>query len=518
MGGETPMPTERNSLAGKKPSKNKDNTFKQYESIYQVIFWIDKDISNKENQQHQKYFKTKLGNFMLKTYNNIQDFFSKVIQIKFKVIFVVISGSLYSDYYLELKKIRKELTSVLLSIIFTSKQFKKILLKEEESDFEIKPEILNSIKDSYYNYGGVTADKDDVVNFIKAFLGLKYKPELDYSNALTFEMIEDNNYEQLILPSLYGNIEMRENYIEEEDIDNFNDLLIKKHDYTERAISEMITLYKKIGNIPLELITKYWIRYYTSESSFYASMNAQFMNNDYTNYEPFVKVLYKGLEKNFLQSKTDVLLYRCQFISKSEFDKLELNLNNNKKVHLYSRAFLSFSIKKEVAHNFIKKEKCKPNLVPIKLIIKPKDEGEIFASNADIQTFSVYNEEEILFFPFSGFIIDENMQKEIINGVPSKVIFLNYLGKYEKEIKLKISETFNKKNNNNLEEDVSIVDKGLEKKWQFTEDVIHKSMTEKFSKNIDVIKSLLDEEMKDVLKGKSKKKKTNKETETNFFN
>jgi hypothetical protein len=43
-------------------------------------------------------------------------------------------------------------------------------------------------------------------------------------------------------------------------------------------------------------------------------------------------------------------------------------------------------------------------------------------------------------------------------------------------------------------------------------------MTEKFSKNIDMIKSLLDEEMKDVLKGKSKKKKTNKETETNFFN
>ena len=348
---------------------------------------------------------------MLKTYKNIQEFFSEIIQIKFKIIFVVVSGDLYSDYYFELKKIRKELTSVLLAIIFTSKQFKKILLKEEENKYEIKPEILNSIKDSYYNYGGVTADKDDVVNFIKAFLGLKYKPELDYSNALTFEMIEDNNYEQLIFPSLFGNIEMRENYIEEEDIDNFNDLLIKKHDYTERGISEMITLYKKIGNVPLELITKYWIRYYTSESSFYATMNAQFMNNDYKNYEPFVKALYKGLEKNFLQSKTDVVLYRCQFISKSEFDKLEQNLNNNKKVHLYSRAFLSFSINKVVAHNFIRKEKCKEDLVPIKLIIKPKNEGEIFSSNADIQSFSVYNEQEILFYPFSSFIIDEKNGK-----------------------------------------------------------------------------------------------------------
>ena len=518
MGGETPtpMPSERNTLVSKKASKNKNNTFKQYESIYQIIYWIDKDINNKENLQHQKYFKSQLGNFMLKTYKNIQEFFSEIIQIKFKIIFVVVSGDLYSDYYFELKKIRKELTSVLLTIIFTSKQFKKILLKEEENKYEIKPEILNSIKDSYYNYGGVTADKDDVVNFIKAFLGLKYKPDLDYSNALTFEMIEDNNYEQLIFPSLFGNIEMRENYIEEEDIDNFNDLLIKKHDYTVRGISELITLYKKIGNIPLELMTKYWIRYYTSESSFYATMNAQFMNNDYKNYEPFVKALYKGLEKNFLQSKTDVILYRCQFISKSEFDKLEQNLNNNKKVHLYSRAFLSFSINKTVAHNFIKKEKCKEDLVPIKLIIKPKNEGEIFSSNADIQSFSVYNEEEILFYPFSSFIIDENMQKEIINGVPSKVIILNYLGKYEKEIKLQISETFNKKNN--LEEDISIIDKGLEKKWKFTEDVLHKSMTEKFSKNLDEIKSLLDEEMKDVLKGKSKKKKTNEETETNFFN
>ena len=225
-----------------------------------------------------------------------------------------------------------------------------------------------------------------------------------------------------------------------------------------------------------------------------------------------IKALYKGLEEEFLSSKTNALLYRCQYISKKEFDKLELNLDNKKKVHLYSRAFLSFSLNEKIANNFIKKEKFNKNLIPIKLTIKPKNDCEIFASNADIQLFSVYNEEEILFFPFSSFIIDEKIQNEVINGVESKVIILNYLGKYEKEIKLQISETFNKKN---------IIDIGLEKRWKFTEDIINKTSTEKFSKNIDMIKSLLDEEMNEVLKNKNKsknKKKIYVEKETNFFN
>ena len=146
------------------------------------------------------------------------------------------------------------MTNILLSIIFTSTDFKKILLNEEPNKYNIKQEILDSIKDSYYNYGGVTDNRNDIVNFIKFFLGFKYKSKPDYSNALTFEIIDENNFERLIFPSIYGSLQMRENIIDDEDIDDFNNILIKRHDYAKNGINELIYLYRKIGKIPLEIL------------------------------------------------------------------------------------------------------------------------------------------------------------------------------------------------------------------------------------------------------------------------
>ena len=500
MGGETPVPpTERYYIQDKKSSKKNIN-YNTYESIYQTIFWIDQDINNKENLNHQKYFKGNIGTYNLKVFNNIQDFSDIIKTIKFKVIFVLISGSLYADYYMYLKNIKNELTNNLINIIFTSSNFKKILLNEEPNKYNIKQEILNSINDSYYNLGGVASKKEEVVNYIKSFLGLKYEIGLNYQDALTFEVIDMNNYEQLIFPSFYGKIEMKENIIDDEDIEDFNNILIQKHDYTVKGISELITLYKKIGKIPLEILTKYWIRYYTSESSFYSVMNAQFMKNDYKNYEPFVKALYKGLEKKFLKSKNDVPLYRCQCISKIELENIEKALVNKKRIQIYSRAFLSFSINKNISLRFLKKIEDE-KLIPVLLIIDKKEDGEIFASNADIRQYSVYNEEEILFFPFSSFIIEEKIEEQIIKGIKTKIIKLNYLGKYEKEIKLKISETLD--NNIDLNDII-----GVDKNWKYSNDVLNKTMKEKYIKNLDFYISHIEEEMKNELKGKKTKKST----------
>ena len=65
---------------------------------------------------------------------------------------------------------------------------------------------------------------------------------------------------------------------------------------------------------------------------------------------------------------------------------------------------------------------------------------EAFASNADIEQYSIYDEEkEVLFFPFSSFIVDEKMKSEIIEGIRTKVVYLNYLGKYRTEIEKTIN-------------------------------------------------------------------------------
>ena len=268
------MPSERNSMGNKKNSIKADDLM-IYEPIYKTIYWLDENIDNQENLFHQKFFKNKIGIFSLKTFNNIKDFFAIAKTIKFQIVFVVVSGRLYTDYYFELKKLKNEITSIFL---------------RNDIKYNIKEEVFNSIGDNYYNYGGVTSNKESVINFVRTFLGIKSKVALDYSNALTFEIIEDNNMKQIIFPSLYANIEMADNYIEDEDIEVFNNYLIKNHDY--RGISELITIYRKIGNIPLEILIKYWIRYYTSESSFYSTMNVNLMKkNNYENYEIFVKIL-----------------------------------------------------------------------------------------------------------------------------------------------------------------------------------------------------------------------------------
>ena len=480
---------------------SKMGNYKRYESVYEIIFWIDADLNSKENIANHKHFKEKLeklGGYQLQLFKSTKDFYNfiKTKSVKFKIIFVVISGGLYADFYTELKNLKNSTTNIFLSIIFTSPTFKKILLKEQPNTYNIKQEILDSIKDSYYNFGGVTSKKDDIVNFVRSFLGFKYDAKANYDGALTFEIIENTNFERLIFPALYGSIQMQDNVIDEEDIIEFNNLLIKRHDYTKKGISELITLYSKIGKIPLEIIAKYWIRYYSSESSFYTLMNSQFMKNNYEDYEPFVKILYKGIEKGFLQSKNDEVLYRCQSISKKEFDQITSSIKNNKKIQVYSRAFLSFSLNEKKSHEFLKKET--DDLIPIKFILKPKNEGEIFASNADIRQYSIYNEEEVLFFPFSSFIIEDNIREEKIKDINARIIYLNYLGQYEKEIKLKISETLDK--NISMEEII-----GVDKDWKFSKDILNKTMKEKHMKNIGLYEILAKDAMKNVLKSKTKK-------------
>ena len=94
------------------------------------------------------------------------------------------------------------------------------------------------------------------------------------------------------------------------------------------------------------------------------------MENKYDYYEPFVKILYKGLDNGFLQSKNDEELYRCQLISKNEFDEIVSAIKNFKKIQIYSRAFLSFTLNEKKSHNFLKPET--KDLIPIKFKIKKK--------------------------------------------------------------------------------------------------------------------------------------------------
>ena len=385
------------------------------------IFWID---STDNHQDIEKILSTnQLKKLELLPFKNVKSAFDEISKIYFEIIFVVLRENLYQEYFFILNHVKSHLICFPISIIYIS---------NDSID-------LNS--NNFCGFIGTITSREKLIRFIHDFINsvnskIQLNPKtgvsIDYNNTLTFEKIKSNN--DLIIPSLfilYKKIEGKENIIDDEDIYKFNNILVNNHFYNN--ISELIIPLNDIKKIPLEIVTKFWIRYYTSESSFYPYMNVQLMKNKPENYEIFVKAMYKGIEKKYLQSEYNIRLYRCQLISKEEIALLEKNL-----ILVYSRAFLSFSKDKDRAINFWKKGNN--HLIPVMFIVNATKLEEAFSSNAEIEQYSIfYKEKEVLFFPFSSFIIDEKIDTKIIKGIETKIIKLNYLGKYRKEIENKIN-------------------------------------------------------------------------------
>ena len=144
-------------------------------------------------------------------------------------------------------------------------------------------------------------------------------------------------------------------------------------------------------------------------------------------YNTFIQMLYSGLKKYSYKDKKS--LFRGSIISNDEMKNIEelynkkVNTNNfQPKVMMYSRIFLSFSLNENVAKKYIKSQEGYSSILFEVL------NNEKYNSNAKLSSFSDFpEEEEILFFPFSSFLI-----KEIINEKKNlKKIILEYLGVYE---------------------------------------------------------------------------------------
>lgn len=201
----------------------------------------------------------------------------------------------------------------------------------------------------------------------------------------------------------------------------------------------------KITNkIPSEILSKFYVHAYTMESPFYYNLNRDLMLFKGEKYYPFIKTLYKGMDYYHYKDKKKKL-YRRTRMSESEINKLKKVLKskdkhnkneNNKipKVLFYSRTFLSFSERKEIAMGFNGNV-----LLELQLDYLNLDDIQ---SNSNIKKYSRFSEEEeILFYPFFSFSI-ENITEE--NGL-IKIVLVS-LGKYKEATK----QIFNKYKNKNF--------------------------------------------------------------------
>ena len=84
------------------------------------LIWIDKSIDNDENQGYIKIMKDQFSINCIK-FKDVESAFQYMMNsLRFKVIALMVSGSLFSTYIQAFDNYKKKLTTIPLTIIFTS--------------------------------------------------------------------------------------------------------------------------------------------------------------------------------------------------------------------------------------------------------------------------------------------------------------------------------------------------------------------------------------------------------------
>ena len=392
------------------------------------IVWFDENIKNYENQTYAKQLRPFFHS--LSCYDCLEEGFFNFFMRDFRIIFTIVSGKLWGKYLKMLKEKKKSIINIPYTIIFTSKWFSEILLqKKKDEKFKLSYDSLMAINHPFYNPGSVVYTIDDIKKKINDF---NIKQEYEYVKRIEIEKKEGqfkfyyiDNEDDLISPIFYKDLILNEPILENEKEQLYEYFFAVKNN----NITNLIQILKIFKYIPFEILSKYFVRCYTFESNFYKYMNRELMELNLKNeYKIFIKILYWGLQNGSLYSFNGENLYRGSSLNKYEmYNILDYKSRGYlNKVLIISKAFSSFTEKKSKAIEFIKTSNENEYGV---LFILEKDNEINIDSNADIQFLSFYpQEEEILFFPGSSFIIKEISQ-------PKNNIFeikLNYNGKFKK--------------------------------------------------------------------------------------
>ena len=414
------------------------------------IIWIDKNINNKENTDYINQLKEEIELIKIKPIKENKDAINHLKDIKHKKVIIIVSGSLYSEFVNSFKENINDMFLVPKIIVFTSSkkkfiEYNKGYLNNNDNKFYKPVKIFSlflDIKEFLY-LEDITNDKEYISNdeIIR----------LDNSNSsneiqLTFEYIDC--MEKLMLPMFFKSLI---NYISDKDIGQYTNSLYNKYCKDKDEIESFLGSIKTMPSIPIQILSKYYARFYTAPSNFYKEMNKDLGLNKIDKYLLYIKILYEGVKLKSLPLASNNLLYRGSKISNNEISTINMHMNRKIEglpgVIVFSKSFLSFSKEKEIAQRFLKSINENKNISKVLFIVEKDDNlGYNLSTHGDIEEISCFpKEKEVLFFPFSAFEIKEiNKNEENIYEIK-----LLYLGKYLKEIENNESIT---KNENKIPE------------------------------------------------------------------
>ena len=384
--------------------------------IYYI--WVDTNIKNSENLEYYKYLSKTYNNLAI--FTNIKDAMKFLQSIKFCLTYFIVSGTLFPYYISELKNIENKISTSLKTIIFTSTSTKQIISNMKE------------INDSFYNIGGLVTSFEEVISFLNknalnkelSLIQSLRREIVQTGGDFSFQLIENRN--DLIGPVYLSDLIIKPYKLEYAIFDKY--LINNYGDIMKELISQIYNV-----DCPVSLRIKYWLRAYTLETKFYNDLNFDLMKGKVKIYLPYIKLLYSGLENKFVNVNVSNDLYRGGLINKKEIQNL-INHKNKRKLSdlpnalIYCKSFMSFSLDKSVALQFMQSKNPTEKKIRVLYILKAESGLNIKnATHADLSGISYYeNEREILLFPFSVYEISDFFDKNNYYE-----IYLNYLGKYK---------------------------------------------------------------------------------------
>ena len=195
-----------------------------------------------------------------------------------------------------------------------------------------------------------------------------------------------------------------------------------------------------IPDIPIELLSKYYARMYTINGNFFEKMKRDLLidyNKNNILYQSYIKTIYEVVEKKALKtldSFENLQLYSAQYFTEKQIKEINDYRQNTVDYYqvpiVYSKLFFSFTKDIRVAEYFL--QNYQKNTL---LTIVGANKEYNLNSHAQIEDLSSFKEEqEVLFFPFSAFGIEDfiyDPKQKIYN------IKLLYLGRFLKEYEIK---------------------------------------------------------------------------------
>ena len=313
--------------------------------MYYVVF-IDKNINQENYQNFKSELESKINQKKysnIETYSNIEETIKYIKTIKFRETKIIINGNIYSKF---MERLKEELNSIFIIpqiIIYT---------ENKEKFLEDNNNNLSDINDPFYKCKIMTTF-DDIIKNISEEIGVEQNEKKNKSSndipELTFEYIDQK--EKLALPLFYKTL------IQFTDINTqkYTEKLYNEYSQKIPEIEELFRQIKSIPDVPIQILSKYYIRAYTFPSDFYVDMNSSLRKNEKEKFLPFIKVLYESLKFKSIELSKDKL-FRGSKIKNSEIKKikeyLKSKIENIPSSIVFSRTFLSFSKSKKEALKF----------------------------------------------------------------------------------------------------------------------------------------------------------------------